>query len=229
MVRNFHPSRTDIPRPTIPRPTYRNTYTPGQSAYTANRNSYTPDQNASTQRQSQNADTQGLSQYSYSPSNGNFTTSVAASSHPNHRHRDRDLSLDDQIAPAATSHSVEALQRFAQATSTIPAFSPRKNEAQIVDRIEARYGAGTGDGLSRYGRGFEERKRGRDEARDDKVEASGARTGKRRKFVDEVIDLTKDDDEGNWGAEYDYAQSSEWSWPGNEEEGGRRKAWQMRE
>jgi hypothetical protein len=46
---------------------------------------------------------------------------------------------DDQIAPRAASHSIDALQRWALATANIPQSGYRANEAEMVDRVRVRY------------------------------------------------------------------------------------------
>ena len=47
---------------------------------------------------------------------------------------------DDQIAPRAVSHSIDALQLWALATANIPQSGCRDNEVEMVDRIRDRYG-----------------------------------------------------------------------------------------
>ncbi|KAH3905007.1 hypothetical protein HBI56_217930 [Parastagonospora nodorum] len=149
---------------------------------------------------------------------------------------------DDLIAPTHSSLSIPSLQRWARATAAFPQSGLGRREHVIVERIERRYGtmtvprtetlgsAGIDVGFKRD-EGFKrdsmhQRKRERDVEGDE-----GG--GKRRKG--EVIDLTAEegerDGEGKgdvidltgeheeWEGEVDYAQSSEWSWPGSQEDG----------
>jgi hypothetical protein len=46
---------------------------------------------------------------------------------------------DDQIAPRAASHSIDALQRGALATANIAQSGYRANEAEMIDRVRDRY------------------------------------------------------------------------------------------
>ncbi|KAJ4347577.1 hypothetical protein N0V95_005314 [Ascochyta clinopodiicola] len=55
---------------------------------------------------------------------------------------------DDQIAPTAAVHSVDALQRWALATANITQHGHRPNEAHVVERIRSRYGHSDASGAS---------------------------------------------------------------------------------
>jgi hypothetical protein len=153
-------------------------------------------------------------------------------------HKDRatqDAKLDDQIAPKSSSLTTSTLQKWAQATASFKRYAPRANETQIVERIEARYGSFEGhDGapVPRYSNFSEEEedeeeevfsminhggKRGigeMEEGREGCSAVAYVRDVKRRRMKEGmVVDLTGDDDE-----DVDYAKSSEWSWPGGDEE-----------
>jgi hypothetical protein len=123
------------------------------------------------------------------------------------------LKLDDQIAPKSVSSSTTNLQQWARATAGFPQYGHCKNERQIVERIEARYGDYEG-GVPRYANFEEEEeeqkeeeeevfsmmnvdgKRGRDEGWS---AVAYVRDVKRRRGEGEgVIDLTAaDGDEGD--------------------------------
>jgi hypothetical protein len=175
---------------------------------------------------------------SYRPSNNNNKNKY----HSNNRrpHKDRatqDTKLDDQIAPKSSSLTTSTLQKWAQATASFKRYAPRANETQIVERIETRYGSFEGhDGapVPRYSNFEDEEeeeeevfsmmnhggKRGigaMEEGREGCSAVAYVRDVKRRRMEggvgDGVVDLTGDDEE-----DVDYAKSSEWSWPGGDED-----------
>jgi hypothetical protein len=162
--------------------------------------------------------------------------------HSNNRrpHKDRatqDAKLDDQIAPKSSSLTTSTLQKWAHATASFKRYAPRANETQIIERIEARYGDFDGP-VPRYNN-FEDEdeeeeeeevvfsmmnggggKRGigeMEEGREGCSAVAYVRDVKRRRMEggvgDGVVDLTGDDEE-----DVDYAKSSEWSWPGGDED-----------
>jgi hypothetical protein len=179
----------------------------------------------------------GQSNY-YSNNNNN-------NNHNNHNRRsyqDRETfhaKLDDQIAPKDASRTTTTLQEWALTTANIPQFGPRSNETQTIERIELRYG--TFDGHSdapfpRYSNGVEEQSEAKNSSMDGKrlrdvsppvreglSAMAYVRDVKRRRKDDLVkgergivINLTG---EGEAEDKADYAQSSEWSWPGSNSEG----------
>lgn len=215
---SYRPPDNINPRPTYPQsdwPTFQNSsYAPGQSAYTATRNSYIPNPNHYTQRQSHNPYKHSQGQSSYRANNHTLSDAYQRNRRDSSRNA-RNYVLDDQIAPSASSYSISALHRWAQATSSILTVPPRWNEGAIVKRIEGRYGTGTGDGIGgpRYSGGFEEKGRKRIGGEMDGI-SKGERQGKRNRGEEDVIDLTQDGDEEEEeveGEEYDDAESSEWS------------------
>jgi hypothetical protein len=126
------------------------------------------------------------------------------------------------------------LQQWARATAGFPQYGHRKNETQIVERIEARYGDYEGK-VPRYANFEEEEedeeevfsmmgvdgKRGREEGWS---AVAYVRDIKRRKVDGEgvvdvtregVIDLTAEDGDKE---DVDHVESSVWSWPGGDEE-----------
>jgi hypothetical protein len=180
----------------------------------------------------------GQSNY-YSNNNNNNNN------HNNHNRRsyqDRETfhaKLDDQIAPKDASRTTTTLQEWALTTANIPQFGPRSNETQTIERIELRYG--TFDGHSdapfpRYSNGVEEQSEAKNSSMDGKrlrdvsppvreglSAMAYVRDVKRRRKDDLVkgergivINLTG---EGEAEDKADYAQSSEWSWPGSNSEG----------
>jgi hypothetical protein len=174
---------------------------------------------------------------SYRPSNNNKNKYHSNNRRPHKDRATQDAKLDDQIAPKSSSLTTSTLQKWAQATASFKRYAPRANETQIVERIETRYGSFEGhDGapVPRYSNFEDEEeeeeevfsmmnhggKRGigaMEEGREGYSAVAYVRDVKRRRMEggvgDGVVDLTGDDDE-----DVDYAKSSEWSWPGGDEE-----------
>jgi len=147
---------------------------------------------------------------------------------------------DDQIAPKDTSHTISSLQRWAFATANLPQHGPHFKETQIVERVERRYAS---DGVNRnapfprYTNTDDDETYSRDSMHGKRRHSisppslgrrmSGdVRNSKRRRTRSPspvrqragagsgVIDLTGENEEDA----YDYAQSSEWSFPDSDME-----------
>jgi len=150
---------------------------------------------------------------------------------------------DDLIAPTASSTSIACLERWARATATFPQSGLGRREDLIVERIERRYGTVTVPRAETFRSARDDLGLRREEgfARDAmhqrkrESEVKGDEGGgKRRKGEREVVDLTEEGESGGEGKGgiidltgqddedrlegVDYAQSSEWSWPGSQED-----------
>jgi hypothetical protein len=172
---------------------------------------------------------------SYRPSNNNNNKYHSNNRRPHKDRATQDAKLDDQIAPKSSSLTTSTLQKWAQATASFKRYAPRANETRTVERIEARYGNFEGhDGapVPRYSNFSEEEedeeeevfsmmnhggKRGigaMEEGREGCSAVAYVRDVKRRRMEEGVVvDLTGDGEE-----DVDYAESSEWSWPGGDEQ-----------
>ncbi|KAF2127453.1 hypothetical protein P153DRAFT_387994 [Dothidotthia symphoricarpi CBS 119687] len=162
---------------------------------------------------------------------------------PSKNQDDKDHQADDQIAPRHASGSVDDLQRWALTTANFLQHGHGKREDQIIERVQRRYanadiggyenphakedtahvqGLGTvpgidqastdGGSVSRMDSASMKRRRSTSPAYNSQNKRPRSKSPLHKARMEKTTaDWVEEDD--------DYAQSSEWSFPGSEDEG----------